>query len=132
MTFPSLFSSPIIICGFYTYGFSQQTGWTAIVQAWGFRAFRDKIGQCRSFLNLLSVYFWLSQAFLLRGLFSSCSEQGRCVVTVFGPSPRWRLSGRRALGRRASAVVALGVRNAGSVAVAHGLSCSRASGISLD
>ena len=57
----------------------------------------------------------------MRGLFSSCSERGLLFVAVRG-----------LLIAVASLVAEHGLQSAGSVVVAHGLSCSAACGIFLD
>ena len=81
--------------------------------------------------------FWLLWVFIAtRGLFSSCSKwRGgstlRCGAQVAGYSV-FSCCGTWALGAQASAVVALGLQSAGSVVVAHRLSCSMAYGIFLE
>ena len=85
MTFPSLFSSPIIICGFYTYGFSQQTGWTATVQAWTFKLSEIK----QASVDHFKIYYLF--IFGCEDFSRVAASGGRCLGSVFGPSLRWRL-----------------------------------------
>ena len=63
--------------------------------------------------------------------FSSCGEQGLLFVAVRGLLMRWLLL-LQSTGSRRSASVVAARGPAGSVVVAHGLSCSAACGIFLD
>ena len=84
------------------------------------------------YLNLFLFLAALGLCCCLRA-FSSCGERGLLFVGVRGlliaVASR---CGARALGKRASVLVALGLYSAGSVVVAYGLSCSAACGIFLD
>ena len=71
---------------------------------------------------------------LLCVAFSSCGERGLLFVAVRGLLivVASLVNGARALGAWASVVVACGLWSAGSIVVAHRLSCSAASGIFPD
>ena len=81
----------------------------------------------------LLTYFWLSGSSWLSWLFPGCSEQGLLssfsglLIALASLAGEHRLSGAQA-----SVVVALRLQRIGSVVVAHGLRCSKASGIFLD
>ena len=66
--------------------------------------------------------------------FSSCGKRGLLFAEVRGLliTVASLVAGARALGERASVVVARGLQSAGSVIVVHGLSCSAARGIFPD
>ena len=98
---------------------------------------------CTCFAFVFNLfYFWLCWVFVAASRPSLVAVSGgysslRCV----GFSSRWllllRSTGSRHMGfsscgTRASVVVARGLQSAGSVVVAHGLSCSAACGIFLD
>ena len=77
-------------------------------------------------LFILFMYFWLRWVFVaVRGLSLVAMSRGYSSLRYVGFS-------LRALGARASGVVARRLWSAGSVIVAHGLSCSAACGIFAD
>ena len=105
---------------------------TSVLENWKLHFF--------SFLKL--IYFWLRWVFVAAcGVFSSCSEQGLLFVAVHGllivvaslvAEHGLQAHGLKQLWHKSSVVVARGLQSAGSVVVAHGLSCSMACGIFPD
>ena len=95
-------------------------------------------GEWLFFLNKFIYFIYLFLAVL--GLcccvwtFSSCGERGLLFFAVHGLliAVTSLCCRARALGARASVVVACGLQSAGSVVVEHGLSCSAARGIFPD
>ena len=82
----------------------------------------------------LFIYFWLHWVFVaVRGLSLVALSRGYSWLRCMGFSLQWLLLLRSSGSRHAgSAVVARRLWSAGSVVVAHGLSCSAACGIFLD
>ena len=74
------------------------------------------------FLFFYLISFWLRCVFVAAWTFSSCGEQGLLFIAMRGLSLRWLLL-LRGTGSRA---------HAGSLVVAHRLSCSATCGIFLD
>ena len=92
-------------------------------------------------LIYLFIYFWLRWVFVAaRGLSLVAVSGGCSSLPCTGSSLPWLLvaehrlqvHGPQQLWHTGSVVVARGIQSAGSVAVAHGLSCSAACGIFPD
>ena len=88
------------------------------------------------FLNLFSffIYFWLCWVFIaVHGLSLAAASRGSSLLQCTQHHcSGFSCCGAQALGAQASVVAARGLQSAGSVVVAHGLSCSLACGIFLD